>query len=83
MNVSYLSPEGEMLLGYDDQCVGWDLHARKIFFNGCAIKNYPEGKLLSYKIPKKFIMIVNLDQGSLSFKADVCYSNLTLELVQK
>ena len=66
----YILPES-VLVGADEQSVGWDILERKIFYNGCAIKGYPETKPSSYKVPEKFTMILNMDQGSLSFKADV------------
>ena len=56
-----------MVLGSDDQSVGWDLISKEIIFNGIPDKSYPERK--DIEVPDNILMILNMDDGVLAFQS--------------
>jgi hypothetical protein len=71
------------LLGSNDQSVGWDIVNNKSLYNDCAINPYPPNKPADYQVGERIVVILDLDDGTISFcdgteKLGQCLSGLGL-----
>ena len=56
-----------MVLGADDQSVGWNIVSEEVVFNGVPEKRYPTKK--NSVVPDTVLLILNMEEGSLAFKS--------------
>lgn len=66
------------LCGLNKNSVGWDLNSRKVIFDNKVVCNY---RSKSEEIPDYFLMIIDFQEGSISFRSNdvdfgVCFTGL-------
>jgi hypothetical protein len=54
-------------LGSDDQSLGWDIINNKSLYNDCVINSYPKNKPADYQVGDRIVVILDLDEGSISY----------------
>ena len=59
-----------MLLGSVDQSVGWNLVTKQVHFNDCVVGRIPRDASDDVMLPSVVCMIVDMERGALSFKAE-------------
>ena len=69
-SASLRAASGSQLLGADDQSIGWNLATKQVFFNDCQIGTLPKTAASSYTVPRRVVMILNMNDGVLAFRAD-------------
>jgi hypothetical protein len=65
MNKFYAASKS--LLGSNDQSLGWDIVNNKSLYDNCIINSYPANKPLGYQVGDRIVVILDLDEGSISF----------------
>jgi hypothetical protein len=71
------------LVGSNDQSLGWDIVNNKSLYNDRVINTYPENKPPGYQVGDRIVVILNLNEGTISFcdgdeKLGVCLTGLEL-----
>ncbi|KRX88894.1 Protein gustavus [Trichinella pseudospiralis] len=74
------------LVGASADSWGWDIGRKKLYHDWRykTSSNYPNfvDEIENYKVPQDFLMILDMDQGTLSFFADNKFLGVAFELLQ-